>query len=101
VLEAPTASIFWVRDGELLTPPLDDHILSSITRRLVIELSGATERPCTLDDLAAAQEAFLVSTTREVQAVAAVDERSFPDEPAPVTAEAARLLRERIVAELA
>ena len=33
VLEAPTASIFWVDDdGTLCTPPLDDHILASITR---------------------------------------------------------------------
>src|SRR3954467_8402827 len=34
VLEAPTASVFWVNDrGELCTPPLEDHILASITRQ--------------------------------------------------------------------
>src|SRR5690606_18799554 len=38
VLEAPTSSLFWIADGELLTPPLEDHILSSITRQRVIEL---------------------------------------------------------------
>ena len=32
VLEAPTSSIFWVKDGECMTPPLDEHILASITR---------------------------------------------------------------------
>ena len=37
VLEAPTSSIFWVQDGDVLTPPLDDHILASITRAAVIE----------------------------------------------------------------
>ena len=45
VLEAPTTSIFWVNDGEIQTPPLDDHILASITRALVIDVSGATEQP--------------------------------------------------------
>jgi len=95
VLEAPTSSIFWVRDGELLTPPLDDHILASITRALVIELGGAGERACTLEGLAAAEEAFLASTTREVQPVAAVDEISFDGE-GPMTARIRTAVRERI-----
>ena len=99
VLEAPTSSIFWVRDGAVLTPPLDDHILASITRALVIELTGAQERACTLEDLDAADEAFIASTTREVQPVAAVDERMF-EATGPVTARAAATLRDRIRAEL-
>jgi branched-chain amino acid aminotransferase len=100
VLEAPTSSIFWVTDVEVLTPPLDDHILASITRAAVIELTGATERACTLDDLATADEAFLASTTREVQSVAAIDEREFPD-AGPVTVRTAEALRARIRSELA
>jgi branched-chain amino acid aminotransferase len=80
VLEAPTSSIFWIKDGAVLTPPLEDHILASITRRIVMELTGAHERPCTLEDLHGADEAFLSSTIREVQPVAAVDEHEFPSE---------------------
>ena len=74
VLEAPTSSIFWVNGGKLMTPPLDDHILASITRALVIDVSGAHEQPCTLDDLIGADEAFLASTIREVQPIATIDE---------------------------
>ncbi len=102
VLEAPTSSIFWIKDGELLTPPLDQHILASITRAIVIEATGATERSCTLDELTRADEAFLASTTREVQAVSAIDERTF-DAPGPVTARtrevAEALVREQLDAE--
>jgi branched-chain amino acid aminotransferase len=98
VLEAPTSSIFWVQDGEVLTPPLDDHILASITRAAVVELTGAQERACTLEDLAGADEAFLASTVREVQPVAAIDQLVFDD--GPVTASAASALRERIESEL-
>ena len=83
VLEAPTSSIFWVKDEQILTPPLDDHILASITRALVIEVAGASERPCTLEELLAADEVFLASTAREVQPVAAIDERAFAA-PGPV-----------------
>jgi branched-chain amino acid aminotransferase len=99
VLEAPTSSIFWVQDGAVLTPPLDDHILASITRAAVIELTDAAERPCTLETLSAADEAFLASTTREVQPVAAVDDRTF-DAAGPVTARAAADLSARIRSEL-
>ncbi len=99
VLEAPTSSFFWVRDGELLTPPLDDHILASITRARVIELTGAREAPSTLDDLGGAEEAFLASTVREVQSVGGIDDCELPT-GGPRTGEAARLLRERIDAEL-
>jgi branched-chain amino acid aminotransferase len=103
VLEAPTSSLFWVADGELLTPPLDDHILDSITRRAVVEGAGGAEAPCTLDDLAAASEAFLASTVREVQPIAAIEDIVVPTGAGAGarTAEATRALRERIDAEVA
>ncbi len=99
VLEAPTSSIFWVRDGQVLTPPLDEHILASITRALVIELTRANERACTLEDLAAADEAFLASTTREVHPVCAIDEHSF-EAPGEVTARIAADVSAHIQSEL-
>jgi branched-chain amino acid aminotransferase len=100
VLEAPTSSIFWVKDGEVLTPPLDEHILASITRAIVIEVTGAAERSCTLQELLAADEAFLASTTREVQAVSAIDERSF-EVPGPVTSRTAGAVESLIRLRLA
>lgn len=100
VLEAPTSSIFWVKDGGVLTPPLDEHILASITRRIVIEQSGAEERGCTLEELLDADEAFLTSTVREVQAVSAIDDQVF-DAPGPVTGQLAGRVAEVIRAELA
>jgi branched-chain amino acid aminotransferase len=100
VLEAPTSSIFWVKDGTLLTPPLEDHILASITRAVVIQVTGASESPCTLDDLAAADEAFLTSTAREVQPVAAIDGRPLGGSET-VTARVAELVSAHIQSELA
>jgi branched-chain amino acid aminotransferase len=99
VLEAPTSSIFWVTDGAVMTPPLSDHILASITRRVVIDQSGASERACTLEDLAGADEAFLASTVREVQPVAAIDDRSFSS-VGPVSERLAGELAARIRSQL-
>ncbi len=99
VLEAPTSSLFWISDGHAHTPPLDDHILASITRAIVIELTGAVERACTLEDLARADEVFLASTIREVQSVAGIDEVSF-ESIGPVTRSAAEAFTTRVQAEL-
>ena len=99
VLEAPTSSIFWIKDGEVLTPPLSEHILASITRKLIMDVSGAVERPCPLEELLSADEAFLASTVREVQPVASIDDRPF-DGGTPVTSRIAGEVTARIRAEL-
>jgi branched-chain amino acid aminotransferase len=99
VLEAPTSSIFWVDAGGVLcTPPLEEHILASITRARVMEVMEVTERPCTMDDLRAAREAFLASTTREAQSIAVVEDIDLPD--GEVTRETAAKVRARIEEEL-
>jgi branched-chain amino acid aminotransferase len=100
VLEAPTSSVFWVgADGALSTPPLDDHILASITRERVMSLVDVEQRHATPDDLLGASEAFLASTTREVQPVAAVEDREFR-EVGKRTREAAAALRDHIAGSL-
>jgi branched-chain amino acid aminotransferase len=97
VLEAPTSSLFWVDpDGRLCTPPLDEHILASITRDKLMRLVEVDERSISADELREqAREAFLASTTREVQSVAAIEEREFP-ETGEVTRKAAAALRAHI-----
>jgi branched-chain amino acid aminotransferase len=103
VLEGPTCSFFYALGGdELFTPPLEDHILDSITRRLVIDVTGATERITSRDDLREMTEAFYASTLREVHPVHAIDGEPLPaGAPGPLTARAAEATRERIGEELA
>lgn len=99
VLEAPTSSIFWIKDGELWTPPLSEHILASITRALVIEVTGAREREITLTELLDADEVFLASTTREVEPISRIDDREFPA-PGPSSREIASAVETRIAGML-
>jgi len=100
VLEAPTASIFWVdQGGTVHTPPLDDHILASITRDRVMGLVDVHEISVTVEEIKEAREAFLASTTREVQAVGAIEEREFP-QTGEVTNRVAAALRAQIESEL-
>ena len=101
VLEGTTWAFFWVAEGRLLTPPLEDRILHSITRALLMEETDAEERVCTLDDLATAEEAFIASTVREVMPITAIDDRELPAAPGPVTERAGAALRARVERELA
>ena len=100
VLEGATWTFFWVSEGRLLTPPLSDNILDSITRRLIIESSGVEERSCTLEDLAHAEEAFIASSAREVQPISAIDDHELPSAPGPVSEAAHAALLERIEREV-
>jgi branched-subunit amino acid aminotransferase/4-amino-4-deoxychorismate lyase len=96
VLEAPTASIFWVApDGALCTPPLEEHILASITRDRLMKLVEVEERTATQEDLLEASEAFVASTTREVQPVEAIEQRRF-GEPGERTRKAAAAFRAHV-----
>lgn len=101
VLEPPTSSVFWVSaEGELRTPALTDGVLESITRDRLIRALDVTEGSWQLDDLKGAGEAFLASTTREIQAVASIDGNAFPAAPGPRTQEAQSAFAETLGREL-
>jgi branched-chain amino acid aminotransferase len=101
VLEGPTWTFFWVEGGRLHTPPLSDGILDSITRRRLLEECDVAEAPCTLDDVRAAEEAFIASSVREVMPIAAVDDIVLPRAPGPVTGAAHTAFSRRVARELA
>jgi branched-chain amino acid aminotransferase len=89
VLEPPTSAIFWVSpQGALRTPALDNGVLESITRDRLVKALQVEEGAWPVADLRAAKEAFLASTTREIQAVSAIDGIELPETPGPRTREA-------------
>jgi 4-amino-4-deoxychorismate lyase len=78
LLEAPTANLWWRAGQTLHTPALDLGILAGITRAALCQLAPGLglrvlEGVFTAEDLAAADEAFLSSSTREVMPVVEVD----------------------------
>ncbi|MFI0815626.1 aminotransferase class IV [Streptomyces sp. NPDC021098] len=98
--EGTGTNVFVVLDGELHTPPLASGCLAGITRALVLEWVGARETELPFDVLERADEVFLTSTTRDVQAVRQVDDRTVPGTPGPVTAKAMRIFTERAASDL-
>jgi branched-chain amino acid aminotransferase len=97
--EGTGSNVFVVVDGRLHTPPLSSGCLAGITRALTAEWTGALETDFPLDVLERAEEVFLTSSLRDVQAVHRVDGREYPGAAGPVTAKAMRIFEERAAAD--
>jgi branched-chain amino acid aminotransferase len=87
--EGTGSNVFLVLDGELITPPLSAGCLAGVTRDLIVEWCGASEREVPLSALAEAEEAFLTSSTRDAQAIGRVDGKDLPSAPGPISQEVA------------
>ena len=83
--EGTGTNVFLVVDGELVTPPLSSGCLAGVTRELLLEEMAVTERSVAPDEFARSSEAFLTSSTRDVNAIAQVDDLVLPEAPGPVT----------------
>jgi branched-chain amino acid aminotransferase len=101
VLEGPTCTFVCSLDGEtLITPPLSEHILDSITRRRLAALGDVREQVVTRDELGDVREAFMASTLREVHPIRSIDGTALPETPGPLSRAAAERIRAQIEQEL-
>ena len=80
VAECTGDNIFLVKQGVLLTPPLDAGILAGVTRKAVMEVAAKAgievrEQVMTKHDVYVADECFLTGTAAEIIPVTTVDSR--------------------------
>jgi branched-chain amino acid aminotransferase len=78
--EATTANVFVVSGGSVATPPLSAGCLAGITREHVLGLCEeldieVAQEQIPREDLDGVDEMFLTSSTREIQALVAVDDQ--------------------------
>jgi branched-chain amino acid aminotransferase len=79
VAEASGASFFMIKNGELITPP-NDNSLVSITQKTVIEIANyfgikVVRKRISREDVYIADEAFLTGTAAEITPVRNIDAR--------------------------
>ncbi len=98
--EGTGSNIFIVTGGRLVTPTLASGCLAGVTRALVLEWCGGAEEDVPLSALYGAEEAFLTSTTRDVQPIRLVDDTAMPVAPGPITAKAIEVFAERSAGDL-
>jgi branched-chain amino acid aminotransferase len=83
--EGTGTNIFVGLGGRLITPPLSSGCLAGITRELLVEALDVAEEDLPIDVLGQVDEAFVTSSTRDIQPVERVDERPLPRCPGPLT----------------
>jgi len=96
--EGTGSNVFLVRGPEVWTPPLDSGCLAGVTRALVLEICRREGLPIREEsipfaELPEVEEAFLTSTTREVQAIGQIDGRALPVVEGAVTRRLAKRFR--------
>ncbi|MBA2251761.1 MAG: D-amino-acid transaminase [Nitrospirales bacterium] len=79
VTEGAVSNVMIVSAGRVITPPEGAHILSGVTRRLVVDQArkagiSVEERNIGLDEFRDAEEVFLTGTTVEVLPVVRIDD---------------------------
>lgn len=97
--EGTGSNIFVVLGDDVCTPPLSSGCLAGVTRAILLEHTDAVERTLPFNVLADADEVFLTSSTRDVQGLHRVDDRSF-DAPGPHTARVATRFAEIAAADV-
>jgi branched-chain amino acid aminotransferase len=91
VAETGGATVFIVREGVVVTPPLADAVRDGVTRAIVLDLLRdqleipVVERSIPRSELYIAEEAFICGTLDEVRAIGSIDEVGFEAAPGPVT----------------
>ena len=77
--EASACNAFIVKDGVVITPPLDNQLLPGITRHIVLDIlrkDGAIkveERVVTMDEVNNADEVWITSSSKEIAPVTQID----------------------------
>lgn len=95
VAECTAANIFFAHGGRVSTPPQNSGCLAGVSRQILLEIAQSTgvpieERDVTVEEMWAAEEAFISSTTREVQPVTSIEDHEYQQAPGPVTERLAR-----------
>lgn len=98
--EGTGTNVFVGIGGRLVTPPLAAGCLAGVTRELVMDLVEVVEDDLPVEALAGADEAFLTSSTRDVQPIRAVDGHPLPKCPGPLTEGAGAAFKDLMDREL-
>ncbi|MEM1165965.1 MAG: aminotransferase class IV [Planctomycetota bacterium] len=99
-------NIFIIKDGGIVTPPLEVGMLDGVTRAFVVnELAPnagvpVEQRWITLGELLEADEIFLTGTAAEMIAVSQVEDRVITEGEGPITAKLRGLFREAVTADV-
>lgn len=99
--EGTGSNVFVAVDGQLCTPSPASGCLAGVTQRLLLDwMPEIVVRDVPIGALAAADEAFLTSTSRDVHPIATVDGKPLKTAPGPLTRRAMQVWAANFAAEI-
>ena len=83
IAEGIVSNVFWISDGQLLTPTVETGILNGITRQFILSLAtslglAVSEGYYTLVDVAKAKEVFFTNSIQEIVPVVIFNRKILP-----------------------
>lgn len=101
VTECTAANLYIVKNGEVVTPPLSSGCLAGVSRLLLEQMAPEAgvpiiERDFKAEELYAANEVFISSTTRQIQPVGQIEDRKYAPAPGPMTQRLANVFDEYV-----
>ena len=77
IASAATANIFWVKNAQIYTPPIETGCLAGTMREFLMENFTVEEKIINIEELFNADEIFLTSSGIGVKSVKRLDEKPF------------------------
>jgi len=110
IAEGSISNVFFVRQGELVTPPVASGILPGITREAVLELAAgskirAIEADLRVSDISGFDEAFLTNSVLEIMPLVAIRDSAGKmvnigsGKPGEITKQLMRAFRQMVARE--
>jgi branched-chain amino acid aminotransferase len=90
LIEGTTSNLFFVSDGVLRTPSVEEPLLPGVTRQTVLDLARRHNIPVetgcyTIADVRSATEAFLTNTTWELRPITTINGATISNESGTIT----------------
>lgn len=82
IADGTIANVFWIKDGTVFTPPLDEGCVAGVTRKFILQQLPTAgyrvkESLLTADTLLEADEVFLTNAVRGIRSVAKFRSRNY------------------------
>lgn len=82
IADGTIANVFWIKDGTVFTPPLDEGCVAGVTRKFILQQLPTAgyrvkESLLTADTLLEADEVFLTNAVRGIRSVAKFKSRNY------------------------
>jgi branched-chain amino acid aminotransferase len=77
IIESTIANIFWIKDGQVYTPPLSEGCVAGVMRRYIMERVPVTETILTTETLYVADELFLTNAIRRIKWVSKIADKTY------------------------